>query len=79
MKRIITIALLALLAVSLVFAQGNAESSNGQKTYNFKVSITQSATDPLATYTQQWIKEVEEKTKRSSNFRFLSEWRAWNN
>ena len=70
MKRIITIALLALLAVSLVFAQGNAESSNGQKTYNFKVSITQSATDPLATYTQQWIKEVEEKTNGAVTFDF---------
>lgn len=70
MKRILTIALLALLSVSLVFAQGNAESSNGQKTYNFKVSITQSATDPLATYTQQWIKEVEEKTNGAVTFDF---------
>lgn len=39
-------------------------------TYTFKVSITQSTTDPMATYTQQWMDEVTEKTNGAITFEF---------
>ena len=57
------------LASSLVFANGSQENVTA-KTYTFKVSITQSATDPLATYTKQWISEVETKTNGNVKFQF---------
>ena len=66
-KRLVSIFLISLIAF-FAFAQSNRETSG--KTYTFKVSITQSSTDPLATYTQQWIKEVEEKTDGAVKLEF---------
>lgn len=40
------------------------------QTFAFRVSITQSATDPMATYTQQWMDEVTEKTNGAVTFEF---------
>ncbi len=46
------------------------EKKEEKKTYNFKVSITQAPTDPLAVYTQQWMDEVTEKTDGAITFEF---------
>lgn len=61
MKKSLVLSLVLIMGVGLVFASGATEAP-AAKAYNFKVSITQSATDPLATFTKQWIAEVEEKT-----------------
>ena len=54
-------------------AQGGetaAAPTEAAPTFNFKVSITQSTTDPMATYTQQWMDEVTEKTNGAVTFEF---------
>lgn len=51
----------------------DSQESNVQdvkEEYNFKVSITQAPTDPLAAYTQQWMDEVTEKTGGAITFEF---------
>lgn len=35
--------------------EGDEQDNTPAQTFNFKVSITQASTDPLATYTQQWM------------------------
>lgn len=71
MKRFIAIVLVAIMAISLVACGStNAPADDSKPTYNFKVSITQSSTDPLATYTQQWMDEVTEKTGGAVTFEF---------
>jgi len=69
MKKAMMLLVAMVLASSLVFANGSQENVTA-KTYTFKVSITQSATDPLATYTKQWISEVETKTNGNVKFQF---------
>lgn len=51
-------------------SQESNEQEDTNETYNFKVSITQAPTDPLAAYTQQWMDEVTQKTKGAVNFEF---------
>ncbi|MBD5456363.1 MAG: TRAP transporter substrate-binding protein DctP [Lachnospiraceae bacterium] len=54
-------------------SESDSQESNAEdvkETYNFKVSITQAPTDPLATYTQQWMDEVTEKTGGAVTFEF---------
>lgn len=55
MKKLIVILLSVCLVLSLA-------ASASAATYEFKFSITQSATDPIAIYAQQMIDEIQEKT-----------------
>lgn len=48
--------------------EGDEQDNTPAQTFNFKVSITQASTDPLATYTQQWMDEVTEKTNGAVTF-----------
>ena len=50
--------------------EGDEQDNTPAQTFNFKVSITQASTDPLATYTQQWMDEVTEKTNGAVTFEF---------
>lgn len=50
--------------------EGDEQDNTPAQTFNFKVSITQASTDPLATYTQQWMGEVTEKTNGAVTFEF---------
>lgn len=55
MKKCIALILTLVLAFTMTAAMA-------APTYSFKFSITQSSTDPIATYAQQMIDEIEEKT-----------------
>ena len=50
--------------------EGDEQDNTPAQTFNFKVSITQASTDPLATYTQQRMDEVTEKTNGAVTFEF---------
>lgn len=70
MKKVLILLFVVFMVTAFAFANGTKESADAAKSYTFKVSITQSATDPLATYTKQWIAEVEEKTNGNVKFEF---------
>lgn len=51
-----------ILALTLSLCMMLAVCTASAATYNFKFSITQSSTDPIAKYAQQMIDEIQEKT-----------------
>ncbi len=63
MKKLVALMLSLVMVLSL-------SSAFAAETYNFRVSITQSSTDPLATYVQQMMAEVTEKTNGAITFDF---------
>ena len=65
MKKIVAIALIAMLALTAVFANGSSEATDAKadKTYTIKLGHTMSTAHPRHVALMEFEKYVEEKTE----------------